>query len=64
LIRPVCIDLAHGHGLDQSQIEGAAMAPSDKIGNFILVAAPERHGVEGVRTRNLVASSMTAIGSL
>src|SRR5262249_39644047 len=46
LFRAVAVDVAHRHGLDQGQIETAAMCETNEIVDFVLIYALERHGIE------------------
>ena len=46
LLHAVGADLAHGHGLDQGQVEAMAMRPADDVLDLVLVHVAQRHGVD------------------
>ena len=46
LVRPVGLDLAHRHGLDQRHVGAAPVRPADQVGQFGGVVVLQRHGVD------------------
>ena len=45
-VRPVLVDLAHGHGLDQREIETFVAAPADEVVEFAIVDAAQGYRID------------------